>query len=490
MLKLNRSLVLVILSLLMYACEKELSLEGVTGGTATFTFSGAPGACTNAVVTGNYQPGTALGSTNVVTVPIDVAVAGTYSVSTATLNGISFSGTGSFTTTGPQTLTLTGTGTPTAAGTFSYTPGTNGCSFIVIVGGGGGGNAVFTFNGAPNACASFTPAGTYTAGVLLTAANFVTVNVNVTTPGTYTITTASVNGVSFSGSGTFAAAGAQVVQLAGSGTPTAAGTFSYLTGTGGCSFSIPVTAASTPAVFTYAGAPDTCTSGFASEIFTVGTPLTASSTITIGVNVTTIGTYTITTPPVNGMTFAATGSFTTPGVQNVTLVGSGTPVADGVFDFVPTNGCLFPIAVYLPTTPGDFLRCTIDGVARTFNITLGGGYINANATNFVVLGYENNQTVSPSFGILLVDSPSIRVATYTRPTLTNQSAFSFGIYSDGVSNTSWASGTAGQANDFTVNITNFTANKIEGTFTGTIYNNDGSGTTAKNVTAGQFSVTY
>ena len=488
--KLNRSLVLVILSLLFYACEKELSLEGVVGGAATFTFSGAPGACTNPVITGTYQPGTALGGTNVVTIPVDVAVAGSYSVSTTTLNGISFAGVGTFTTTGPQTITLTGTGTPTAAGTFSYTPGTNGCAFVITVGGGGGGNAVYTFSGAPNACANFTPAGTYTAGTPLASTNLVTVSVDVTTAGTYTISTPTVNGITFSGSGTFAAAGPQTVQLAGAGTPTAAGTFTYSTGTGGCTFPIVVSASVTPAVFTYAGAPDTCTSGFASEIFTVGTPLTASSTITIGVNVTTAGSYTITTPTVNGMTFAGSGSFTATGQQNVVLTGSGTPVADGIFDFIPTNGCLFPVAVYLPTTPGDFLRCTIDGVAKTFNVTLGAGYINATGTNFAVLGYETNQTVSPSFGILLVDSPSVRVATYTRPTITNQSAFSLGIYSDGASNTAWASGTANQPNDFTVIITSFTANKIEGTFSGTIYDNDGSGNGAKSITAGQFSVTY
>src|SRR5437762_3159379 len=105
MLKLKSSLLIAVLSILLYSCEKEYSLEGSkAGGTSVFTFTGAPGACINPVVTGTYTVGTALGATNTVTIAVDVTTPGTYIVSTATLKGISFTGSGSFTTIGAQTI--------------------------------------------------------------------------------------------------------------------------------------------------------------------------------------------------------------------------------------------------------------------------------------------------------------------------------------------------------------------------------------------------
>ena len=89
------------------------------------------------------------------------------------------------------------------------------------------------------------PAGTYVAGTVLTAANTITLNVNVTVIGTWSVTTApAVNGIIFSGSGTFATTGANTIVLTGSGTPTAAGThtFTVTGGTGTCTFQVTTTA--------------------------------------------------------------------------------------------------------------------------------------------------------------------------------------------------------------------------------------------------------
>jgi hypothetical protein len=77
----------------------------------------------------------------------------------------------------------------------------------------------------------------------LTGANTVVLNVNVSTTGTYSITTAAVNGIQFAGTGTFSATGPQTVTLTGSGTPAAAGTNNYTANAGGtntCIFSVPV----------------------------------------------------------------------------------------------------------------------------------------------------------------------------------------------------------------------------------------------------------
>ena len=95
---------------------------------ASFTIN-----CAAVTVQGNYYGGIALNNTNTITVPVNVSQAGTYSVSTATINGIKFSATGAFTTTGLQTITLQGTGIPVNNNTFFYliSAGTATCSFPV-----------------------------------------------------------------------------------------------------------------------------------------------------------------------------------------------------------------------------------------------------------------------------------------------------------------------------------------------------------------------
>src|SRR4029078_6365358 len=115
MLQIKSSILLICLTVFFYSCQKEYSLEG--SQTAVMTFPGAPGGCTNAVVTGIYQSGGALDATNLVTISVDVTKIGSYTISTAISNGISFSGTGNFTTTGIQTITLNGSGIPVSSRT-------------------------------------------------------------------------------------------------------------------------------------------------------------------------------------------------------------------------------------------------------------------------------------------------------------------------------------------------------------------------------------
>jgi hypothetical protein len=207
-------------------------------GPATYTLSGTPGACTGAVVNGTYASGVTLTAANTVTVQANVTVTGSYTITTNTVSGFVFSKTGVFTTTGVQNVVLNGSGTPTAGGATVFTVGTGGCTFSVNV----TGPAVYSFSGAPGACTVATVAGTYTMGTTLTAANTVTVQVNVTTVGAYNIST-TAGGMTFSKSGIFASTGVQSVILAGSGTPSVSGAVNFTVGTGGCTFSISVTAA-------------------------------------------------------------------------------------------------------------------------------------------------------------------------------------------------------------------------------------------------------
>ncbi len=126
------------------SCERELSFEnggsvptgndtGSIGGTAIYSLQGGTTTCTGAIIAGTYTAGTPLTATNTVTVQVQVDSIGTYSVSTATMDGITFSGSGSFTVTGIQDIVLTGSGTPTTAGSFNIATSSTSCSFSVIV---------------------------------------------------------------------------------------------------------------------------------------------------------------------------------------------------------------------------------------------------------------------------------------------------------------------------------------------------------------------
>jgi hypothetical protein len=121
-----------------------------------------------------------------------------------------------------------------------------------IPGGGAfSGTSVFTFDiGSGTSCAGAIVSGSYLTGEALDAEDTVVLQVNVTTAGSYNISTALSNGVIFSGSGIFSSTGLQTITMAGSGTPVAAGNITYTPGNNGCSFSITVLPAVTPPVFT------------------------------------------------------------------------------------------------------------------------------------------------------------------------------------------------------------------------------------------------
>jgi len=214
-------------------------LPAGASGPATFAYVGAPNNCSGAVPAGDYGQGIPLNATNTVTVSVNVSVIGTYNVTTTTNNGITFKGQGVFLTTGANTIELKGEGTPVAAGNFDIAiagaPATI-CKFPVTV----LGPAAFTAD-----CASATVNGTYRQTVALNATNTIDLDVTVTTAGAYSITTALVSGIRFSGSGSFPAAGNYTITLNGTGTPTASGTVNvtYTAGTTNCDVDVTVATA-------------------------------------------------------------------------------------------------------------------------------------------------------------------------------------------------------------------------------------------------------
>lgn len=125
-------------SLFFISCEKEYSCEGCGGvlitDAATFSFNSGSAGCTGAVASGVFVAGTVVTTANTVLLNVMVDSVGTYTVSTNSVNGISFAATGFFTSSGPQTITLRAAGTPLTAGDFNFTiGGTGGCSFTITV---------------------------------------------------------------------------------------------------------------------------------------------------------------------------------------------------------------------------------------------------------------------------------------------------------------------------------------------------------------------
>lgn len=245
--KLQNTLLILCAAILFAACQKELTAAdvntntpGTSSGTAKYSFAGGTSSCSGSVINGTYNKGSVLTSINTIVLKVNVDSIGTYTIATANINGIIFSGSANFTATGAQTITLKGTGTPLAAGNFSFMPGSNGCSFALSFTANGttNGTAQFTLNGAPDSCTSPKVSGNYFVGIALNATDTVVIKATVTTAGSFTITSNAVNGIIFSATGTFATSGPHTVTLTGSGKPTTAGAFTFTPGTNGCKFAI------------------------------------------------------------------------------------------------------------------------------------------------------------------------------------------------------------------------------------------------------------
>ena len=105
----------------------------VTTPTSTGVLGDSSGNCKPVVINGTYKQGVATTSANTVQVQVTVAVAGTYSISTNSVNGITFSKIGTFTNTGVQNVILTASGTPALSGnqTFTLNYGNSQCAFDV-----------------------------------------------------------------------------------------------------------------------------------------------------------------------------------------------------------------------------------------------------------------------------------------------------------------------------------------------------------------------
>lgn len=376
---------LTCMALGFWACQKELNFDG--GSLGAFK-KDAGGNCLPVVVNGIFQADTVLRlNTNYVDVEVICSVGGTFEIKSDTINGYSFYKSGNVGS-GVNTIRLYASGKPLSAGNniFTIKYGNSTCQFTISVAGSAAGGAIYTLGGSPGSCSGATVGGTYTQGAALGAGNTVTLEVNVTQLGTYTLAAASVNGIIFTSTGLFTTTGIQNVTLSGSGLPLAAGIFNVTAtnGTSNCTFSVTVLPAGTgAALFTLNGAPGTCSGATQNGTYAAGTPLIAANTVTVNVSVVTLGTYTITTNSANGMTFGASGTFTVLGPQPVNLSGTGTPSAGGTNNFTATAGistCIFSVVTtgtppppntdYIPETAGtNYSEALVGGLPSDTSFT-------------------------------------------------------------------------------------------------------------------------
>ena len=465
-------------------CQKELSYEGNGDPAEGSLQSAITGDCLPKTVNGIYEANKALDpDSNTITVSVNVMTAGTYSITTDTINGYFFRGSGIFTTPGVNNVTLRGNGTPFAEGvnTFIVSFDSTVCTIqVTVLPEGASGPSTFTLvnGGTPPNCASAVVNGTYIKDQPVSAANTVDISVDVTTIGAYSIA-ASGGGLTFIGTGNFTTTGQQIVTLAASGTPTTLGanTITFDPPFDACSFEVTVVQG---AEFSM-----DCGSAVVNGTYQTGTALDASNTVTISVNVTTAGPYNIVTTATNGMVFSASGTFATTGIVSVTLIGSGTPTIDET-SHIPVPGtapCTFDVVVNAAPTSSGTWTFKEGGTTYSGSVTSTDYQVILGTAGFTLSGTNT----SDLFSIIMLDPSGAITTGQTYSSAASRSGWTYNLPGGDI----WSANT-GQANtdiNFT-NVTHDVANKtITADFSGTVRDNNGAGN-VHTITEGNFSATY
>lgn len=309
--------------------------------------------CASITLEGDLFIGVPLTDKNKLTLELDVKNTGNWNIRTNTVNGISYSGSGSFTTLGVQKIELLGRGTPVQAGpvqlvlTSNSASGNTNCPGIEAV----VKDVALTMN-----CTDITVKGAYKESIALNDANYIVVPVKVIAPGKTTISTNSVNGMQFTSGEVIlefndAKNNIQNIVLKSTAmTPNVVGEYKFtVTATKGaettCDISLNVDAQDI--AYTFICNDITVNGKYAPKI-----AMDATNYVQVKVNVQYKGDYEIKTNEVNGISFEAKGTFTTLGEQTVILKASGTPISGGRQIFKITSNsnsttgnisCTFPI---------------------------------------------------------------------------------------------------------------------------------------------------
>lgn len=210
------------------------------------------------------------------------------------------------------------------------------------------GKAQFDFD-----CSAVGVLGTYIEKQELNSSNRLKFVVTVTKPGTYDITATTSNGYFFNASGTFVENGTYTIYAEGIGTPLAVGEDVVSITKNGedakCANLVKVPVLSAIAIYSI-----NCSSVVVNGQYLKGRDLTLSNSITLSVNVSRAGSYSITTPVTNGISFSASGNLTI-GTQLITLIGRGAPTVNADFPIIintnspsGNNVCTTTIPITLP----------------------------------------------------------------------------------------------------------------------------------------------
>ncbi|MCE4065277.1 hypothetical protein LXM63_09215 [Chryseobacterium gleum] len=183
------------------------------------------------------------------------------------------------------------------------------------------GKSAFTID-----CTTTKVMGTYIQNKELTASNYLTVKVNVTKIGSYTIAGTTSNGYNFYGTGVFLSTGMQTVSIPGQGVPglvqaDSVQLFANETNVT-CNPAIIINVLNSSGTYSVS-----CGSATVNGVYTKGVALTGSNTITLPVVVSAVGSYSVTTNTVDGISFAGSGTFTSTGNQSIILYGTGSPTS-------------------------------------------------------------------------------------------------------------------------------------------------------------------
>ncbi|WP_460560633.1 hypothetical protein [Ferruginibacter profundus] len=368
-------LLLITGALFFQCCQRELFFDGISAGKLK---KDATGNCLPVKVSGVYNIDSAFSDKNFIEAEVEVSFAGTYEITSDTINGFYFHQTGKVDK-GTSTIHLMASGKPIAQGNncFTIRYGSSTCNVCVKTF--GPQPAQYTLAGAPGICTGIFADGSYVIGKPLSPSNILKVQAVVNVPGNYTITATTTNGFSFSGSGVFTTTGLQDVYLKGTGTPVKAEvSIVEVNGVASkCNTGITVLSDTAgKAVFSFEGAPNDCINFTIDGNYYVGIATTTANTVTMHVNVSKPGSYAINTNTANGITFSDAGSFTTTGQHTVVLLAKGTPVRAESTAFVPNTGtvtCNFYLTVAPLPPPAAFTLSGAPGACAP--VTVNGFYI-------------------------------------------------------------------------------------------------------------------
>ena len=209
--------------LLLFSCQREYSFENGQHAKGSLQ-SDLTNNCLPKTITGNYIQDISLTDSNFIMVTVNVKQAGLYNISTDTVNGYYFTASGSFAATGMVQVNLNGKGKPLAIGTdnFKVSFDTSTCSFQISTIAQNP-TAAYTLHGSPNTCMNFRMHGVLAKNVPATDSNYVAIELDVRSPGIYSLKTNTVNGYYFSGTGKLTSTGIQSINLKAIGTPVQSG---------------------------------------------------------------------------------------------------------------------------------------------------------------------------------------------------------------------------------------------------------------------------